>query len=38
VLQVKPASTVHVEEHPSPFVVLPSSHDSPVFLVLFPQV
>jgi hypothetical protein len=28
-VQVKPHSTVHVEEHPSPFSVSPSSHSSP---------
>src|SRR5580698_9318294 len=27
-LQVQPGSTMHVELHPSPFVVLPSSHPS----------
>lgn len=35
---VNPGSTWHVEEHPSPLALLPSSHCSPVTMSLSPQI
>jgi len=37
-MQVNPASTVHVAEHPSKATEFPSSHASPVSYIMFPQM
>ncbi len=37
-MQVKPSSTLQVEEQPSPLTWLPSSQSSPVSMLPFPQL